>query len=41
MYKNIFDTHSHYSDSAFDNDRYEVLDSLKEKGVEYACINLH
>lgn len=38
MYKNIFDTHSHYSDSAFDNDRYEVLDSLKEKGVEYVML---
>ncbi len=38
MYRNIFDTHSHYADSAFDSDRYEVLDSLKEKGVGYVML---
>lgn len=30
----IFDTHSHYDDSAFDEDRDLLLSSLKEKNVE-------
>ena len=30
---NIFDTHAHYDDSAFDNDRSQVIESLKDKGV--------
>lgn len=30
----IFDTHSHYDDSAFDEDRDELLYSLREKNVE-------
>lgn len=29
-----FDSHAHYNDEAFDEDRDEVLDSLKEKGVD-------
>ena len=29
----IFDTHAHYDDEAFDNDREELLDSLKENGI--------
>ena len=29
----IFDTHAHYDDEAFDEDREEVLSSLQEKGV--------
>ncbi len=33
MYTNIFDTHSHYMDKAFDNDRMELLASLPENGV--------
>ncbi len=33
MYKNIFDTHAHYDDSRFDEDRDELISSLKEKGV--------
>lgn len=33
MYHNIFDTHSHYDDEQFDNDRTELLSSLPEKGV--------
>ena len=28
MYRNIFDTHSHYADSAFDGDRDELLAEL-------------
>ncbi len=38
MYKNIFDTHSHYTDSAFDADRFELLDSMQEKGVKYIML---
>lgn len=30
---NIFDSHAHYNDPAFDADRDEVLNSLGEKGV--------
>lgn len=30
---NIFDSHAHYNDSAFDADRDEVLNSLGENGV--------
>ncbi len=33
MYSNIFDTHAHYDDSRFAEDRYELLSSLKDKGV--------
>jgi len=29
----IFDTHAHYSDSRFDNDRHELLMSMEENGV--------
>ena len=35
MYKNIFDTHAHYDDSRFDEDRDELLSSLCEKGVSH------
>ncbi len=31
--KNIFDTHTHYTDSAFNNDRHELLASLPETGI--------
>lgn len=33
MYKNIFDTHSHYDDDQFDNDRFSLLSSLPNNGV--------
>lgn len=33
MLNNIFDSHGHYTDSAFDSDRDELLKSLPEKGV--------
>lgn len=33
MYNNIFDTHSHFDDDAFDNDRFSLLTELKDKGV--------
>lgn len=35
MYQNIFDTHAHYDDSRFDEDRDELLLSLTEKGVSH------
>ncbi len=36
MYKGIFDTHAHYDDAKFDEDRDDTLLSLlPEKGVEY------
>ncbi|MGI6745644.1 MAG: Tat-linked quality control protein TatD [Firmicutes bacterium ADurb.Bin300] len=31
--KNIFDTHTHYTDNAFDEDRHELLASLPETGI--------
>ena len=31
----IFDTHAHYDDERFDEDRDVLLQSLKEKGVDY------
>lgn len=33
MYNNIFDTHSHYDDKQFDEDRYSLIDSIWDKGV--------
>ncbi|HZJ78616.1 MAG TPA: TatD family hydrolase [Clostridia bacterium] len=33
MIENIFDTHSHYDDKAFDEDRYELINALPEQGV--------
>lgn len=33
MYKNIFDSHAHYTDKAFDTDRDNMLGSLEESGI--------
>lgn len=33
MYKNIFDSHAHYTDKAFNDDRKKLLDSFKESGI--------
>ncbi|MGN0516529.1 TatD family hydrolase [Eubacterium sp.] len=33
MYTNIFDTHAHYDDEAFDSDRKSLISSLKDRGV--------
>ena len=38
MYHNIFDTHGHYADHAFDEDRDEILRTLPEKGVRYVTL---
>ncbi len=35
---NIFDTHAHYADHAFDIDRDILLESLPEKGVKYIML---
>lgn len=32
-FKNIFDSHAHYDDEWFDDDRFELLESLNSKGV--------
>lgn len=34
---NIFDSHAHYNDRAFDGDREELLRTLPEKGVSYVA----
>ena len=34
----IFDTHSHYADHAFDEDREQVLAELPDKGVELVML---
>ena len=31
----IFDTHAHYDDEAFDEDRGALLGGMPEKGVDY------
>ena len=31
----IFETHAHYEDAAFDEDRRELLESLPEHNIEY------
>lgn len=33
MYKNIFDSHAHYTDKAFNDDRKAMLGSLRESGI--------
>lgn len=35
---NIFDTHAHYADRAFNEDRFELLDKLPEMGVKYVML---
>ena len=34
----IFDTHAHYADSAFDEDREQVLEELPRKGVKLVML---
>ncbi|MCQ2418034.1 MAG: TatD family hydrolase [Oscillospiraceae bacterium] len=34
----IFDSHSHYTDSAFDEDRTELLKSFPQKGVKHCMV---
>lgn len=35
MYRNIFDTHSHYDDEKFNPDREDLLKSLQSQGVSH------
>ena len=35
---NIFDTHSHYTDTSFDCDREELLKKLPDMGVKYIML---
>lgn len=35
---NIFDTHAHYADHAFDEDRDQILAELPSKGVKYVML---
>ncbi len=35
MYNHIFDTHAHYDDTKFDEDRAELLSALPQNGVEF------
>ena len=32
-YTNIFDAHAHYDDKWFDDDRFDLLESMPDKGV--------
>ena len=36
----IFESHAHYDDEAFNEDRDELLGSFPEKGIEYVINNL-
>ena len=38
MYSDIFDTHSHYTDPAFDEDRMDVIKNIHENGVKYIML---
>lgn len=38
MISNIFDTHAHYADHAFDGDRDRILAELPQKGVKYVML---
>ena len=33
----IFDTHAHYDDEAFDEDRERLIGSLRENGIGNVC----
>lgn len=35
MYTNIFDSHAHYNDEAFNQDRHKILSALPASGVKY------
>lgn len=35
MYTNIFDSHAHYNDKAFDQDRHKILSTLPNNGIKY------
>ena len=35
----IFETHAHYEDAAFDEDRRELLENLPKHNIEYVVNN--
>ena len=35
----IFDTHAHYDDEAFDDDREQLLERMRNRGVEYIAVS--
>ena len=35
-----FDTHAHYDDKAFDNDRHALLARLNDEGVDLSLIHI-
>ena len=37
----IFETHAHYDDGKFDQDREELLGAMKEHGIGSEGINIH
>ena len=45
MYTGIFDTHAHYDDECFDEDRFELLDEMLASDVSgiinCGCANLN
>lgn len=40
MYRNIFDTHAHYTDSSFDEDRDALINKIHSEGVEYIMLSV-
>ena len=38
MFNNIFDTHAHYTDEAFDSDRDELIKKIHDNGVKYIML---
>ena len=38
MYQGIFDTHSHYTDAAFDADRHTLLQGFPQEGVSHVML---
>ncbi len=40
MYNNIFDTHAHYTESCFDDDRDTIIPQMHDNGVKYILISV-
>ncbi len=40
MYNNIFDTHAHYTESCFDDDRNIIIPQMHANGVKYIMISV-
>ena len=35
--KEMFDSHAHYNDEKFDNNRAKIIDFVKNNGTDYVC----